>query len=730
MFQPKRIPIVLILLGVSALFRVSAQEKEDLMLYNNWQYYGDVSNTLYTTLSQRAFKQLEDRDEAISRLHTAADWEGYQKQVRRKLNAGMGEFPRKTPLNPIVTGVIRKDGVRIEKLYFESLPNYYVTAALFIPEHHKGRLPAILYCSGHGADGFRSEVYQQAILNYVKKGFVVLAFDPIGQGERIQYLDSLGHSTFGSTGEHSYPGTQLFLSGRSPAYYFIWDGIRAIDYLLTRPEIDGARIGLTGRSGGGTQTAFIAAYDDRIKAYAPECYVTSFGKLLRSVGPTDAEQNLVGALYDGIEIADILAVSAPKPLMIISTTQDYFSIQGARDAYRFLQNMYQAYGKKDNVAMAEDDAKHASTKKNRESAYRFFQKHLSNPGSDTDEKVTLLSKEELNVTPDGNIYKLLPGHDLFSLSKAFSEEIFLKKAQGVTNGSLANRNIREEIIKHSGYEKHLQGHSSVFSGRFHRSEYAVEKYLVKGPGDYHIPLLWFKPENSNCRVVLLLDENGKGNAGGDLADSLAKEGYEVVIPDLVGIGELGGGYNRGSAFIQNVPLNVWYLGVLTKMSPVSLRMGEIQLLSDFIRSGKKPCQKISVIGQGALCTDVLYSALLDPGFEEIFLLDPLISYRSILSEKYYKTKYILSSVPGAAANYDLPDLIKIVAPVKIFIYNPVDAKGFPVDSNLVMSAYSDAINEYKIKGKMNNVSIRRKDYNSLFVEVSDGLKLFLSLQNN
>src|SRR5690606_8293553 len=99
MFQPKRIPIVLILLGVSALFRVSAQEKEDLMLYNNWQYYGDVSNTLYTTLSQRAFKQLEDRDEAISRLHTAADWEGYQKQVRRKLNAGMGEFPRKTPLN-------------------------------------------------------------------------------------------------------------------------------------------------------------------------------------------------------------------------------------------------------------------------------------------------------------------------------------------------------------------------------------------------------------------------------------------------------------------------------------------------------------------------------------------------------------------------------------------------------------------------------------------------------
>src|SRR5690554_4965036 len=188
----------------------------------------------------------------------------------------------------------------IEKLYFESRPGYYVTAIFCYPENRTEPLPAILFCSGHAAEGFRSTTYQTMIFNYAKKGFAVLAFDPIGQGERIRYLDESGKPRLGSTIEHSYPGSQSFLAGISPANFFIWDGIRAVDYLMTREEVDPQRIGITGRSGGGTQTAYIAAMDERIHAAAPECYITTFDKLLKSKGPQDAEQKLKHGIAKGI----------------------------------------------------------------------------------------------------------------------------------------------------------------------------------------------------------------------------------------------------------------------------------------------------------------------------------------------------------------------------------------------------------------------------------------------
>src|SRR5690606_19262943 len=246
----------------------------------------------------------------------------------------------------------------------------------FVPENIPGKLPAIVYCSGHTIDGFRGKSYQQVILNLVKKGFAVLAFDPIGQGERVQYFDERGSRIFNATKEHSYPGTQVFLSGHSPAFYFIWDGIRALDYLASREDIDMKRIGVAGRSGGGTQSTLISAMDDRILASVTESYITSYDKLLRSVGPTDAEQTLFNALYQNLDIPDFLIARAPKPAMIISTTRDFFSIQGARDTYHQTRRFYQEYALPANLSFVVDDAAHASTRKNREATYGFFQKHL------------------------------------------------------------------------------------------------------------------------------------------------------------------------------------------------------------------------------------------------------------------------------------------------------------------------------------------------------------------
>ena len=201
-------------------------------------------------------------------------------------------------------------------ILFESRPGFYVTSSLFLQKKAKGKSPVVIYCSGHSAEGYRSSTYLHIIVNLVKKGFMVFAFDPIGQGERLEYFDpASGKSVIGgATKEHSYPGSQAFITGGSHAGYMIWDGIRAVDYLLSRKDVDPARIGITGRSGGGTQSAYISAIDERIYAAAPECYITNLTRIFKTIGPQDAEQNLFNGISSGIDHPDYLAVRAQNRL--------------------------------------------------------------------------------------------------------------------------------------------------------------------------------------------------------------------------------------------------------------------------------------------------------------------------------------------------------------------------------------------------------------------------------
>ncbi|MGV3556642.1 alpha/beta hydrolase family protein [Larkinella arboricola] len=683
---PKKAVLLVIALVGSLCFSHSAAAQEDLSVFPYWSYEeGTPSKSLYKHLTQRAFSQLENRRQAVEKLKTKADWEKRQAEVRAKLQKIVGPFPAKTPLNPVITGTIQREDFTVEKLYFESRPQYYVTAALFLPKNRSGKLPAIVYCSGHSYNGFRQDGYQRIILNYVKKGFIVLAFDPIGQGERLQYDDEVVKKS--AVNEHSYPGAQSFISGLSPANYFIWDGIRSVDYLLTHPEVDPARIGIAGRSGGGTQSAYIAAMDDRIVAAAPECYITTFDKLLRSKGPQDAEQNLLYGLENGIDIPDYLEVRAPKPTLIVATTMDIFSIQGARDAYQEARKAYQAYGKAEAMNMVEDDAGHASTAKNREASYAFFQKYLNNPGSPADLDVELFKEQELFVTPTGLVRNSLKGETLFSLNQKYTQTLVNNREKRTAE---AGKNLREKVVALTGYEKPASGTDVIFSGRMQREQYAIEKYLIKGAGNYYIPVLWLKPKNKATKTLLLLDERGKATAAktGEWADQLAKEGYEIILPDLSGTGELGAGYLKGGdSVIEGIPINLWFTGVLTHKSLVAVRAEEIEILTDFIKKSTGPNQPLAVSAFGTLNADLLHAAVLKNSFDQIVLLNPLISYQSIVDGKHYKTKYVLSAVAGALPVYDLPDLATSLPADKLLIINPVDASGEAVRTDKAKTIY-------------------------------------------
>ena len=434
------------------LIPLQAQD-EDFTILDHWVEYSNGENMLQLYLNKQAYTLLDERDQKMATLKTREDWENKKQEVNRIYRDIVGTFPEKTPLNAKVTGVLKRDDFKVEKIIFESMPGFHVTGSLFIPNKLKGKHPAILYVSGHTELAYKAPNYQHVIINLVKKGFVVFAIDPVGQGERFQYFDpETGKSAVGGpTSEHSYPGLQCFLAGESINKYFIWDGIRAIDYLQTRKEVDSNRIGITGRSGGGTQSVFISAFDERIKASAPENYVTSHRRLLQTRGPQDGEQNYYHWLANGVALEDLLIMRMPKPLLLVTTTRDIFSIQGVREVYEEISNGYQALGSPENLTMVEDDAGHSPTKNNNEATYSFFRKHLDFPGDVQDEEVTLFEVSELMVTSSGQVSTSIEGESVYSLNKELANELNTQLIEKRKSDGYLEK-AKKEALQLSGFE--------------------------------------------------------------------------------------------------------------------------------------------------------------------------------------------------------------------------------------------------------------------------------------
>ena len=225
--------------------------------------------------TEMAWREDDARRKDWAQIRTEAELIRLQRKMQENLLAMLGGLPQeRTPLHPRITGTIPMDGFRIEKLIYESLPGVYVTALVYVPEDGKTTHPGILVPAGHSTNG--KNHYQGLCQRLVHHGYVVICWDPVGQGERSQFWDAKNNKSRYNLicAEHAVMGNLAYLAGTNLARWEIWDGIRAVDYLLTRPDVDPQRINITGTSGGGFQVAHIAALDRRIKAAAPSCYIT------------------------------------------------------------------------------------------------------------------------------------------------------------------------------------------------------------------------------------------------------------------------------------------------------------------------------------------------------------------------------------------------------------------------------------------------------------------------
>lgn len=644
----KNLPLTLLLfIGIASI----GYSQEDLnVIKSHWVNFTDGPNALYKHQSQQALQMLKERDEAIASISSLDEWKTWQANAKDKLMKVVGPFPEKTPLNSKVTGKHKGDGFRLENIVFESQPGLYVSGTLFIPDGAKGKTPAIIYCSGHTPLAYRAPTYQHVILNLVKKGFIVFGFDPLGQGERLEYFD---HDTNevqvgGPTKQHSYPGAQAFITGSSQARHMIWDGIRAVDYLMTRKEVDSERIGITGRSGGGTQSSYIAAFDERINASAPENYITNFKRLMLTHGPQDAEQNFFHAIAEGLDHPDLMIVRAPKPNLLISTTRDMFNIEGVRETSEQVQRIYDAYGVPGNFQKIEDDDGHASTKKNRERMYAFFMKHLGLSGSAEDQDIDTLSMETLKVSPKGQVVSSYNGTTTYDINKAGLQDL--------------NEPLEEKVawaMKLSGYQKPETLSETMMVGRFQREGYTIEKHLMKGEGDYWLPYLLMKPDQATDKAVLYLDPSGKAvdaGVGGDM-EALVKAGAMVLAPDLLNTGEMSNGGFTGDANFDGNSYNLWFESILIGRSIVGLDAGDVNRLVAVLQE-KEGVKEVRGLAKGEMSSVLLHAANFNPYISSIALIDPMGSYRGLVESFRYSTKSINYSIAGALQHYDLPDLLE------------------------------------------------------------------------
>ncbi len=701
MRTPRWLPKAIFLVLVGGLGQVARAEvpSEDLSVLDGWTHWSDSMNSLQHQLNSVAFQLLEMRRAEVSELKSLGDWKARQSKVRTLLLKVVGPFPERTPLNARVLGTSRKEGYVIEKIVFESQPKFYVTGCLFIPDGLKGRAPAILNLIGHTDIAFRSPSYQQLLLNLVRKGFIVFAVDPIGQGERLQYYDPAQKRSLvgGPTTEHSYLGKQCFLAGSSAAHYFAWDGIRAIDYLVTRPEIDSARIGATGISGGGTQTSYVSALDDRVVAAAPTCYITSLRRLLESIGPQDAEQNFNEGLLNGIDHADLLEARMPRPTLVVSTTRDFFSIQGARETFDEAKRAFRSVGGEDNLSLVEDDHGHGYTKKTREAIYRFFQRHLNNPGSSAEEEVQILLPEELTVTPTGQVSDSLGGETAFSLNQTAARRLMDRLEDSRRGLSSHLSRVKEKTRELRGLVSQGDPGAAVFRGRYSRPGYGVELVVLTGEGTNALPVLLFMPESGGPHPALIyLHPQGKAAAAqpqGEM-ERLLKQGFAVLAPDLAGTGELG-----------QVSDAIAFLGVQIGRSVAGVRAADIVRCLRYLKSRKDiDAERVSALARGEMGIPLLHGAILEESIKQIALVEPLLSMESVVMSRFYQLDPA-SLIGNILTAYDLPDLEAALAPRKLVLIDVLDQLRQPASPGALSKGLEVVRRSYSESGSPQNLLV-------------------------
>jgi cephalosporin-C deacetylase-like acetyl esterase len=612
---------------------------------------------------------MSERVNNLSKLKNPVEWEVQQNKTRSQLEKYFGEFPKKTPLHPQITGKIIHDKYTIEKLYFQSQPGYYVTADLYIPAHRKGRLPAVLFTSGHSGPGKAYSRYQTASIGLALKGYVVLAIDPMGQGERFEYFDPKSKEVIlkGPVDEHYYLGRPSFLVNWTLSGLRVWDCIRALDYLVSRPEVDTSKIAAVGNSGGGQMALLITAVDKRIKVCAAG---HPGGQMEKNYLPG---QNLIDR--------QILSLIAPRPVRVIvgeKSGEAAFHLKKVEDIQLFDEGLG---FDKDRAQMVIVDGVHDLKYPKREKVYEWLNQWFGKEAEGTTEP-------DIQIEPAKGLWATKSGLTLVSLGGETGQTLNAKRLKKIYKPASNPNELKERIAKRIGLVTETQktNLNPNFFDTLHYGDISVKKLTYQSEESIEIPSLLITPKNVKAEspVYIYASYRGKPTLFQDsiIPFQLAKKGYIVLAIDVRGIGE--------TSPTPTLPLPVkysactpfqWFHDRLAIESPgfgptmLAMRTFDVIRGIDFLKSQKDfSDRKIIVYGKGLGGLWALLASIYDSRVNGVITDGTLASYKSLITDKYYKVPSAYFWVPGALCDFDIPDLAHLTVKQQIWI-NPISGLG-------------------------------------------------------
>ncbi len=653
--------------------------------------YRDYSRCLPDYLRRLAAGAYERRNREIAKLTTPDAIRARQKWVRETFWRLAGGMPERTPLNPRTTGAFERDSYRVEKILYESRPKFFIPANLYIPTRGTGPFPGILFQMGHSTNGKAYASYQRCCQGLVRLGFVVLAFDPMGQGERIYYPASAGaQSRLGSADdEHTVPGKQMLLYGDTSTRLQVWDAIRCLDYLASLPSVDPKRLGSTGQSGGGTLTMFLACADDRLAA-AAVCSGNTENIACRNYNPPgatdDAEQNFLFSGPAGFDRWDTLYPIAPKPLLVGVSDKDFFGTYSSNylssgwEEYQKLAGVYKVLGAGDRLDWADTPLPHGLAYDSRLSVYRWFSRWLKNDTNPIDREPPTAPEHDktLWVGPTGSVVNDFGSDTPFTLNR--------------------NRKVTKTAVDLAGLVGAARpaAETALRTLRMVPSrDVDIEAVEVQSAPDVWLPAWVFLPRNAPApRSVFLLLEPATRNSRwheGELYQALASRGHAVGVPNLRGIDDLSPEFPRGRAQYardHQDEENFSWASLILGRPMLGQWVTDILAVSAALKNRFRGARLVAAAFD-KLTVPSLFAAALDPSIAALYLAHGLASFQAIVDAEDYRTSFA-NFVPGLLNHTDLPDVAAAIAPRPVTLAGAVDAHGAAMDVAALRGLYPRA----------------------------------------
>lgn len=645
-------------------------------------------------LTALARKAAAKRDAELAKLVTREAVEARQKWVRETLWKLIGGMPERTPLNARTTGSFERDGYKVEKVIYESRPNLFVSANLYKPKNGGGPFPAVLFQSGHYNEGKANPNYQRCCQGLAQLGFVVLAFDPMGQGERIAYPDSTGtHTRLQDVdSEHTVPGKQMLLYGDTSTRYQLWDAIRSLDYLTSLAMVDAKRVASTGHSGGGTLTMLLAAADERLAAAAPSMGNTENVATVPFIPPgstDDAEQDFVGSGPVGFDRWDLFYPFAPKPMLIWPSDRDFYatySSQYIADGWKEFQKLRAVYAtldRADHLKWADTPLPHSLAYDSRMLIYNWFSRWLKNDPKPVVEEPPVKPEafETLRATESGSVVRSLGSATPFSLNKsrqverkAVPVDALLGISRNVSGSSRIIRRTQSGTVLVEVLEVAPEPAVWLPAWVLTAEKAAKDKPVLLALDPVEAERLWFEPD----------------------ADSVLAPGSPVVCAvDIRGVGALLPEYSSGApnyaAWHRQEENYAWGSLILGKPL-LSQRVTDILAIAAALR--KHPAtagRPIRVAASGKLTVPALFAAALDPVIDRLYLSGGLVSFQQIVDSELYNHPFA-NFLPGLLNHTDLPEIAASIGPRRIVLAGPVNAKDETLAVDAARPIYSGAGN--------------------------------------